>query len=100
MKKEKIIALCVLVLIVLGFGAYKYFSNNSSGLCIYEIPNHIKLECPTGNDTRVVNYFQITLFEYENGLEQGCTDLERLNTSGYRYEINKCNESITFDVFN
>ena len=97
MKKEKFIAIGIVVLIVLMFGAVKIFSNNSEKLCVYEIPNHIKFECLNGNDTRVVNYFQITLFEYKNVLE-GCIDIERLNTSGFRYEINKCNESIPFDI--
>jgi len=97
MKKEKFIAIGIVVLIVLMFGVFKIFSNDSEKLCVYEIPNHIKLECLDGNDTRVVNYFQMTLLEYKNALE-GCIDIERLNTSGFRYEINKCNESIPFDI--
>ena len=99
MKKEKIIAISIVILFVAIFGAFKYYSSPSEGLCVYEIPNHIKLECPNGNDTRVVNYFQMTLLEYKNALEQDCIDLERLNDSGFRYEISKCNESIPFEVF-
>ena len=101
MKKEKIITICILGLVVLGFGAFKIFSNDSSDkLCVYEIPNHIKLTCPNGNETRVVNSFQTTIFEYNNAVLQGCVNLEKLNDSGYRYEIAVCNESIPFDIFN
>ena len=99
MKKEKIFAISILLFIVFAFIITKVVSDSGQeGLCVHEIPNHIKLECLDGNGTRVVNYFQMTLFEYRNAIEQGCTDIERFNTSGFRYEISKCNESIPFDV--
>ena len=99
MKKEKIIAISIVILFVVVFGAIRIFSNDSSDkLCVYEIPNHIKLTCPNGNDTRVVNNFQTTLFEYNNALSLGCDSLEKFNDSGYRYEISMCNESIPFDI--
>lgn len=100
MKKEKIIALSVIFLIVVGFLVFRSYSrSNSDSLCVYEIPNHIKFECPAGNDTRVVNFFEITLFRYNNTISQDCVILEELSDYGYRYEISKCDESIPFNIF-
>ena len=100
MKKEKIIMLSALVLVILGFGAFRYFSNNSSeGLCIYEIPNHIKMSCPAGNETRIVNFFELSIYKYNNAASMDCNITEELSDYGYRYEISKFNESIPFKIF-
>ena len=99
MKKETIIAISIIGVIILGFGLYSYFSNdNSDKLCVYEIPNHIKIECPMENETQVINYFQPSIFEYKNALMNGCKDIERLDDYGYKYEIAKCEDSIPFEV--
>jgi len=101
MKKEKIITILVILSCLFGFGVYSYLSNNNTKkLCIYEIPNHLKLTCPNGNETRTINYFETTIFEYNNAIENGCDFLEKFNDSGFRYEIAKCEELIPFEVIN
>jgi len=85
MKKETIIALGIIAIFIIGFGIFTYFSNNNSdNLCVYEIPNHLKFDCLNGNETRVINSFQPTIFEYKNAIDSGCSLIEQLDDYGFR----------------
>lgn len=101
MKKEKIIAISIIAIFIIFGSFYALYktNNNSEKLCVYKIPNQIKFNCQEGNDTRTINYFQVSLFEYNNALSQGCNNTEELDDYGYRYEISKCDESIPFEIF-
>jgi len=95
-KKQMIILLTVLVVFFGGTFLFDYFSEKPEPLCIYKIPNHIKMKCGEGNQTLTVNFFEISLFRYQNALKEECYLWEKLNDSGFRYEVAVCNESLPF----
>lgn len=90
--QENIFAINIFVIIVIVLVMVLTFINESevNDLCVYKIPNHIVFECEAGNSSRVVNYFQITLFEYENYINQGCNLTSQSDEYGFRYELSEC----------
>lgn len=94
---NKFLISLITAIVILG-GIILYIDLTSSHLCTYKIPNSIKFECPTlDNSTRLVNSFEITLFEYDNAISQNCTVNQTDDSHGFRYEQNECNLDIPFE---
>ena len=101
MKKQTLITWVFVIGIIVLFSSVMYFfgfNKPSEKLCVYKIPNIVKFSCPADNDTRIVNANEVTLFEYNNALSQGCTFNSTIEDYGYRYEIYTCDDSIPFPI--
>lgn len=71
----------------------------SETLCIYKIPNHIRFSCPEGNETRTINAFGYSPYQYYltvtdyNCTYTGVGD----GIEGFHYEMDLCSSILPFN---
>lgn len=68
-------------------------------LCAYEIPNHLRFECPADNDTRIINSFESSILYYQNAINDYNCTLEGVGdgVKGNHFEINLCDLGLPFN---
>lgn len=101
--KEKGVIYGIIILLTLSVAFYllektknnteDYCDYNNNQLCVYKIPNHIKMNCSED----IVNFFDMTYFRYNNALKQGCEVIGMSNESGYNFVINHCDWNVDFE---